>query len=770
MKDDKLLSSMLTASVVINTTDRANSLALLLQSLELQSYSSFEVIVVVGPTKDNTLEILEPYHGRVRVLHCSEPNLSKSRNIGLAVARGDIVAFIDDDAVPCYHWLKQIVQRFQNTYLSGTGGIVCLVHPNLPTIQHRIGVISSLAEQVDVRQSWFDALVPETSHLGHTWVPRMMGANMAFRRLDLLEIGGFDEFYEWVYDDTDIALRLVHAGKVVEPFVEAPVYHVPGSSRNRNAFTYVGRWWIRTKAATYFAIKNGSEYKESKRAQLKRCLHIVHGHWLWLSTIRKYNHISRRQFAYFVLQDGKNAMHGIWAGLQNGRTTLSNKNEPVDEAQAEAIQPFQNAMSISQPSVDPVAGRATTISMPDTPLRICLLSGSYPPEQYEGVGRMTNVMARGLFAIGHTVHVIARGPRPQTSFYDGAYVHRITSPLTRYERYRMLPTLHHTLNYSHAVYEKVRRLILNDGIQVVDSPLWQVDGLVTAKSGDLPVMVRSQTALRQVAQIQEMRNEDLLLVGELEQAFLRQASFVSSNSMATARALQHVYDIKLDEIKHGIVHIGAEAVADEAVRPFNLDQPPSKYTVLYVGRLEKRKGISDLFGAIPKVLAEKPNVQFVIAGDDNSISDGFQAQKGMSYVSYFQQNFPQYAQQVTFLGHVEEDELQRLYQSCDLFVAPSLYESFGQIYLEAMNYAKPVIGCRAGGIPEVVEDGVTGLLVDPESPAKLAEAMLRLLRSPQKLYEMGIAGRQRLLEKFTHIEMARNFAKIYRTLIYEKSL
>jgi glycosyltransferase involved in cell wall biosynthesis len=96
-----------------------------------------------------------------------------------------------------------------------------------------------------------------------------------------------------------------------------------------------------------------------------------------------------------------------------------------------------------------------------------------------------------------------------------------------------------------------------------------------------------------------------------------------------------------------------------------------------------------------------------------------------------------------------------------LFVAPSLYESFGIVYLEAMNYAKPVIGCRAGGIPEVVEEGVTGWLVEPDNSSELAEALVSALGAPKQLAERGMAGRERLLNRFTHIQMARETAKVY---------
>ena len=105
-------TDLATVSVVVNTVDRATSLATLLAALEHQSYPNFELIVVVGPTHDDTLAVLDGYVGRVRVLRCGRANLSESRNIGLLAAHGEIVAFVDDDAVPSYHWLAQVVAAF----------------------------------------------------------------------------------------------------------------------------------------------------------------------------------------------------------------------------------------------------------------------------------------------------------------------------------------------------------------------------------------------------------------------------------------------------------------------------------------------------------------------------------------------------------------------------------------------------------------------------------------------------------------------------------
>ena len=755
----------LTFSLIVNTTDREGPLRTLLRALEHQSYPHFEVIIVVGPTRDNTLEMLEEYQDRVRILRCPDANLSQSRNVGLLAANGDIVAYIDDDAVPSRRWLEQLSHLFEDPQLDATGGTAYLIHPNHAIIQHRIGIASSLAEHVDVRHSWLESLVPTGE--GRQWAARMMGVNMAFRRQGLLEVGGFDEFFIYIAEETDLALRLVNAGQIVHPVKEAPVYHIPASSRNRKVFTFTGRWWLQTRSMIYYAIKNGPVAGDSARSILRRSLHLVHGHWLWYGELRQGGHLTFTQSWRMRLEEIRAALDATVHGLFRPRQLITPSEISSAMKRDEPIQPFQSSTSLKQPSVDPISGYQPSISMTASPLRICLLSEKYPPEHFDGIGRHTNLMARGLFELGHEVHVITQGKREQISFYDGAYVHQLPTKLERYQRYRRIPNLYYPLNHSHRVYEKVKRLILNDGIQVVDSPVWQMEGLVTAISDILPVVVRLQTASRQVAGIQNTFNESLRLIGDMERELISRAAYLVPNSHATVKAVEEVYGIQFANHRHMVVPHGIVPAPDDAVRPFDLKRTSDKLTVLYVGRLEKRKGILDLFQAIPLLLKEVPNATFIIAGSDNSPHDGFQRRTGMDYPTYFKQKYRQLLPHVTFMGRVSDETLHELYQSCDLFVAPSLYESFGLIYIEAMNYAKPVIGCRAGGIPEVIDDGVTGLLVDPEAPKALAEAMVSLLKSPRKLYELGMAGRQQLLSKFTYIQMARNFERVYRAVLHD---
>ncbi len=757
------MNEPLTFSVIVNTTDRAGPLRTLLRALEQQSYPHFEVVVVVGPTRDNTLEVLDEYAGRVRVLRCAHANLSESRNIGLLAARGDLVAYIDDDAVPCYHWLAHLARLFADPHIDATGGVVYMIHPQETAIQHRIGLMSSMFEHYDVRASWLEHLTP--TGFGSQWAARMMGTNMAFRRRPLLDVGGFDEFYVYIGEETDVMLRMLNAGYTVHPVKESAVYHAPASSRNRTMFSAYGRWWMQTRSGTYFTIKNGRHAGEPAGRILVRCLQLAHGHWMAYGQSRRERKITFAQLWRMRFGELYAIIVGALHGLYAPRRLIDEKTRASAMQVSEPILPFQNAASAFQGAVDPIGGRQPVHALPDPPLRLCLLSGSYPPEQYDGVGRLTHLMAQGLHECGHTVHVIARGDRETVAFYDGAYVHRIPYQTERYSLYRGFPNLFHTLNYSHAVYDKVRRLLLNDGIQIVDSPIWQFEGLVTAVSGSVPTVVRLVTAAPQVARIHADDSEDPHLMAEMERALIARAHHVLPNTAATLAAARDLYGADLLDGRATIVPYGIVPVPDENICPFDVQRPPEHFTVLFVGRLEKRKGIMDLFEAIPLVLKKQPNVKFIIAGQDNSHSDGFQRRTGQSYPAYFAEHFRRYTDHVEFTGMVSDAVLQSLYRTCDVFVAPSLYESFGLIYLEAMNYAKPVVACHVGGVPEVVEHGVTGLLTDPAAPAALAEALLMFLQTPARLYEFGMAGRQRLLKQFTYIQMARNFEKVYRAVL-----
>ena len=114
----------LTFSVVINTNGRLEYLKRTLSGLKYLTYPHFEVCVVAGPTADGTVEYLQSLQGQIKIEHCTEFNLSISRNIGIAMSDGDVVAFIDDDSVPEPEWLADLAKSYTDDSVGAVGGFV----------------------------------------------------------------------------------------------------------------------------------------------------------------------------------------------------------------------------------------------------------------------------------------------------------------------------------------------------------------------------------------------------------------------------------------------------------------------------------------------------------------------------------------------------------------------------------------------------------------------------------------------------------------------
>lgn len=156
--------------------------------------------------------------------------------------------------------------------------------------------------------------------------------------------------------------------------------------------------------------------------------------------------------------------------------------------------------------------------------------------------------------------------------------------------------------------------------------------------------------------------------------------------------------------------------------------------LLLVARLaaaERYKGVDELLDALTGL----PRARLVVAGegDDRERLAAKAARLG---------------DRVVFTGFVSEATRAALYDRCAAFVMPSTGEGFGLVYLEAMRAGKPVIAARGSAAEEIVVEGATGRLVDPQDRAELAGAVAKLLAEPKRADTMGAAGRKRYLEEF----------------------
>ena len=177
------------------------------------------------------------------------------------------------------------------------------------------------------------------------------------------------------------------------------------------------------------------------------------------------------------------------------------------------------------------------------------------------------------------------------------------------------------------------------------------------------------------------------------------------------------------------------------------------FVVLYVGRLAWNKGLQYLVESMRVVRREIPNSKLLICG------------RGRLEPQLREQVESSGLEKVTvFLGMVPDEMLPQYYACSDVVVAPSIFEPFGLVPLEAMSMRKPVVACSVGGIPEAVQDGRTGLLVPPRDSAAIAGAVVSLANDLALAQSLGLNGRRLVEERFTLREMALKTRRCYRLL------
>jgi glycosyltransferase involved in cell wall biosynthesis len=158
--------------------------------------------------------------------------------------------------------------------------------------------------------------------------------------------------------------------------------------------------------------------------------------------------------------------------------------------------------------------------------------------------------------------------------------------------------------------------------------------------------------------------------------------------------------------------------------------------LLFIGRLERRKGIDVILEAAPRILEENPDAVLVLGGRD---AEG--------WANRFHKAVPQALHsRMIFLGEVSDAIREKLLAHAYCVLFPSRYESFGLVPLEAFVHGSPVIATRAGAIPEVVQDETSGLLIDPDNSNALADAVARILRDKKLRAHLSRGARLRVKE------------------------
>jgi glycosyltransferase involved in cell wall biosynthesis len=413
-------------------------------------------------------------------------------------------------------------------------------------------------------------------------------------------------------------------------------------------------------------------------------------------------------------------------------------------------------------------------------MRICFIV--YQGNMYSGgQGVYLHHLTRELVRMGHEVHVIAGRPYPQVvegvrlhrlktfsfwSFLDGIDEFRFrTSPLAFFHpvNFYEFATTRFTLAslflmFSLRAYVKLRQLsrqapfdLVHDnqtlayGILLMKELGADGRGLPVVANIHHPLAIDRRNALARARALRHRVGAWLWYPWYMQRLVAARVDRIITGSQNSARSIVELLGLPSEHVRPIL-----DGVDVETFRPVEgVEKEPG--SLLFVGNSEDlNKGAPYLIAALGRLRGRLP---FHLTLVDRKPED-------LKVVPPLVRRYG-LGNDVSYTGRVSTDELMRLYSRSQVLVSPSLYEGFGLPAAEALACGTAVVATSAGAFPEVVADGLTGVLVPPADPDALADAVRNLLEDPDLCRRMGEAGRRRVVRRFTWQETARQTVALY---------
>ncbi len=385
----------------------------------------------------------------------------------------------------------------------------------------------------------------------------------------------------------------------------------------------------------------------------------------------------------------------------------------------------------------------TSGAEPASRLRVALLTREYPPEVYGGAGVHVEYLARDLGRLVNlTVHC-------QGADRPGAVAHRPWPELAGANS--ALQTLSTDLAMTAAVA----------GADVVHSHTWYANlaGHLSALLYGIPHVMTAHSLEPLRPWKAEQLGGGFALSSWCERSAIESAAAVIAVSDGMRADILASYPA----VPPDRVHVIRNGIDTEEYFPEpgldvleRLGIDPGRPSVVFVGRVTRQKGLPVLLRAARMI---DPAAQLVVcAGQADTPELAAEVGKLAAELRSARSGV------VWISGMLAKPEVIQILSHATVFACPSLYEPLGIVNLEAMACGSAVVGSRVGGIPEVVADGETGLLVPPGDPAALAEAINALVRDPARAARLGRRGRERAVAEFSWASVAAQTASLYETL------
>jgi starch synthase len=377
-------------------------------------------------------------------------------------------------------------------------------------------------------------------------------------------------------------------------------------------------------------------------------------------------------------------------------------------------------------------------------LRVALLTREYPPEVYGGAGVHVEYLARELAPfVDLTVHC-------QGADRDTAVAHRPWEKLK--DANAALQTISTDLSMVAGV----------EGAQLAHSHTWYAN--LAGHLSSLLYGIPHVATVHSLEPLRPWKAEQLgggyALSSWAEKVSIEGATAIVAVSEGMRADVLSAYP-DVDPAKVHVIHNGIDAEQyapdpdTDVLARYGVDR--ARPSVVFVGRITRQKGVPVLLRAAARL---DPDVQLVLcAGAPDT------PELGAEVAGLVEQLRASRSGVIWLSGMLSKREVIQLLSHATLFACPSVYEPLGIVNLEAMACGTAVVASKTGGIPEVVADGDTGLLVPPDDPEALADAINSLTREPDRAKAMGTAGRERAVTEFDWARIAAETAELYRSLV-----
>lgn len=403
-------------------------------------------------------------------------------------------------------------------------------------------------------------------------------------------------------------------------------------------------------------------------------------------------------------------------------------------------------------------------------MRVAFISFEAPPDTLVGgIGTYVGHAAQMLVARGHEVEVFAASPQQAGTVEVGGYLtHLFQLGLTVKGRAAFPALAGPAFAARHA----------SKPFDVLEGPEFLAEAAVARKLvPDVPLVVRLHMSMTFIRQINRPPPSLLERFKAPVRNALQPVLRLERWRQFDFAALEGPHLLEADEIS-----APCREIADITARMWKLDRTqmtevpypfaPSlrlleipvettTNTVGYIGRLETRKGVVDLAQAVPLILKRFPDARFLFAGG----SEGSPT-PGVEMSQYLEAMLAPHRERITFLGRVPHAQMADVLRRVDVVVLPSLWENFPNACLEAMAAGRGVVGSAAGGMAEQLDGGRVGLLIRPQQPREIADAVCRLLADPPLRMTLGHKARARVLDAYNADRIGEQTEQSYQRAIF----